>query len=68
MRRSSRPPSGAVEEPVRQPLDRLLAWRGTRDNTLGPTGARLACTRLENALGLRGRFAFIHDTDDAALM
>jgi hypothetical protein len=49
-------------------LDRLLARRGTRDNTFGPTGARLFCPHLENAFGLRGRFCFVHDrSDDDAL-
>lgn len=57
-----------TEPPVSLWLDRLLARRGTRHNTLGPTGARVFCSRLENAFGLRGRFAFVHDySDDDAL-
>ncbi|MEI6500343.1 MAG: hypothetical protein WCP21_04865, partial [Armatimonadota bacterium] len=52
---------------VRQPdprplwLDRLLARRGNRHNTLGPTGARVFCAHLDNAFGLCGRFCFVHD-------
>lgn len=50
-------------------LDRLLARRGTRYNTFGPTGARLFCPHLENAFGLRGRFCFVHDrSEDEALL
>ncbi len=48
-------------------LDRLLATRGLRRHTLGPTGARVFCRRLENALGVRGRFCVLHDRDEAAL-
>lgn len=48
-------------------LDRLLARRGVRHNTLGPTGARVFCPHLENAFGLRGRFCFVHDREPDVL-
>ena len=48
-------------------VDRLLARRGVRHNTLGPTGARVFCSHLENAFGLRGRFCFVHDRDGETL-
>jgi len=48
-------------------LDRLLATRGLRHHTLGPTGARVFCAHLDNALGVRGRFCLLHDQDDARL-
>lgn len=49
-------------------IDRLLARRGVRHNTLGPTGARVFCPHLENAFGLRGRFCFVHDREGEALI
>jgi len=48
-------------------MDRLLACRGLRHHTLGPTGAHVFCAHLDNALGLRGRFCFRHDRDDSLL-
>ncbi|MEN6644987.1 MAG: hypothetical protein ABFE08_21310 [Armatimonadia bacterium] len=43
-------------------LDRLLAWRGVRHHSLGPTGQQLCCSRLENAFGMQGQFHY--GTDD----
>jgi hypothetical protein len=48
-------------------MDRLLACRGLRHHTLGPTGARVFGAHLDNALGLRGRFCFRHDREDGLL-
>jgi len=46
------------------PLDTLLARRGLRHHTLGPTGRRVYCDRLSNLIGLRGRFCYLHDRED----
>lgn len=46
------------------PIDVILARRGLRHHTLGPTGRRVYCDRLDNLLGLRGRFCYIHDRPD----
>ena len=48
-------------------IARLLACRGLRHHTLGPTGAHVFGAHLDNALGLRGRFCFRHDRDDSLL-
>lgn len=48
-------------------IDRLLACRGLRHHTLGPTGGRLFCVHLDNALGVRGRFAALYDRPDTML-
>lgn len=50
-----------------QSIDRLLACRGVRHNTLGPTGSYLFCSHLDNALGLRGRFCFLQDDEQQFL-
>jgi len=42
----------------------MLARRGLRHHTLGPTGRRLYCDRLDNLIGLRGRFCYLHDRED----
>lgn len=44
-------------------IDRLLACRGIRHHTLGPTGAHVFCAHLENALGMRGRFCYGQDAE-----
>ena len=46
------------------PIDEMMARRGLRHHTLGPTGDRLYCDRLDNLIGLRGRFCYLHDRDD----
>lgn len=45
-------------------IDTILARRGLRDNTLGPTGKAVFCDRLENAIGMRGTFWYLHSRDD----
>jgi len=45
-------------------IDAILARRGLRHHTLGPTGKRVHCDRLDNLLGLRGRFCYLHDRPD----
>lgn len=45
-------------------IDRLLARRGLRHGTLGPTGKRLFCDHLENFPGVCGRFCYLHDRSD----
>jgi hypothetical protein len=55
----------AVEGLLAAPdLDALLARRGLRDHTLGPTGARLFCSLLANAFGWQGRLCWVHDRPD----
>lgn len=48
-------------------IDRLLACRGLRHHTLGPTGARVFCVHLGNSLGVCGRFAALYDRPDTML-
>lgn len=47
------------------PIDSILGRRGLRHNTMGCTGMRVFCDRLDNLIGLRGRFCYLHDREDA---
>ena len=62
------PSPGETRPEGRAALDRLLAWRGVRHHTLGPTGERLACSTLDNAFGLRGQFHYGTDDHQDALV
>ena len=41
-------------------VDDVLHHEGWRDGTFGPTGRRLFTERLDEGLGLRGQFSYIH--------
>lgn len=46
------------------PIDTILGRRGLRDHTMGCTGKRVFCDRLDNVIGLQGRFCYLHDRED----
>jgi hypothetical protein len=49
-------------------IDALLARRGLRDHTLGPTGGRLFCPYLANGFGWPGRLCWLHERADQPVL
>lgn len=56
-------PGCSTQKPVTIPIDDILHRSDARGGTFGPTGRRLFTERLDEGMGLRGQFCYIHHSD-----